>query len=279
MAGGVYKGVLIAAAADGAGVGGIAHVGAVRLLDDGIIRMLRLGDGLGVALATVTGEGHDPFFCAGCFLGDGLGVGVAQGVGVVAYIAVAATLSGAGIGGVAHFVMGGSGYDCLIIVAQGLHQAVHVAVVAAFAGVLRVAGSFAGGGYDSILIIMAQSWGEIVPMVVTATFTDVLRIAVGGAGGIYDHMGVVVCQCRNFAGLPIVAAGACAGFDAGLQAGGFLCYGPLAQVMAQYRDHCAADNELAAVTAVGVAAVAFLCAGSRHGIPNLCVIVGASSVI
>ena len=92
-------------------------------------------------------------------------------------------------------------------------------------------------------------------MVVTATFTDVLRIAVGGAGGIYDHMGVVVCQCRNFAGLPIVAAGACAGFDAGLQAGGFLCYGPLAQVMAQYRDHCAADNELAAVTKEKVCAV------------------------
>ena len=72
-----------------------------------MILVFRFGDGLGVAFAAVTGEGDDALFRAGGFLGDSLGVGVSQGIGVVARIAVSAALVGTGIGGVTHFVVGG----------------------------------------------------------------------------------------------------------------------------------------------------------------------------
>ena len=275
MACGVYKGILIAVATNGAGVGGIAHVGAVWLCDNGMILVFRFGDGLGVAFAAVTGEGHDALFRAGGFLGDSLGVGVSQGIGVVAHIAVSAALVGTGIGGVTHFVVGGCLHLFAVAVSQGGENGVDIAVIAVLpdAGVNGVAGLCTGGAHTCFFIAVPQGGSKVFPVVVAALGAGVLGIAIRGTGRRYGGFGEVVTGGFNDSGFLVVTVPALTDFYAVFQASDGLRYSPFAHGVTSGGNDGASGNPLIAIGAVGVTGVSVFRTGGVLGVADLGVLV------
>ena len=232
----IHKGILIAVAADGAGMGGVAHMGAVRLRDLILIGVLLLGDGLRVGLATGAGEGHDAFLGAGRFLRHLLGILVAQGIGVVSHVAV--VTSGAGIGGVAHLIMGRCRHLLLVVVPQGFYDAVHIAVLAPGAGMERVTGSLAGGSYHLLGVRMAQLQDQL-GFLFMADRAFPLLDTVAGAGGFLQGLPLAPrmgAGCGNGPSLLLTAQSAGPGLLTGLGASGSLGHSPFAPLMAGGRN-------------------------------------------
>ena len=156
----------IAVAAILSGVGGIAHLLTGRLRHHSLIAVFPHGDGFRIAFAAVAGEGYDALLRAGGLLGYGLGITVSQGFGIAVHITDTAGL--AGVGGIAHLIMGGSRHHILIGVPQGLYDAIHVALTADSAGVSGVAGGGTGGSRLDLLLLVALGFRELIPVIVFA---------------------------------------------------------------------------------------------------------------
>lgn len=188
---GLDEAVLVAVTADGTGVDGVTHMGAVCLYQMVFVGVIRQGNGLLVGLAAVgAGEGADAFLGAGGFPGDTLHIAVLQSRDVVAPVAVVTV--GAGIGGVAHGVAGGRGHLADIVVAGGRDQVSHMAVAADGAGVGGISASFAGGCGYLAHIRMTGSRDQMVHIAVAAHAASMSGVAHVLTGGCGDRLHVVV---------------------------------------------------------------------------------------
>ncbi len=161
VAGGFGLVCRVGVAADGAGVGGVAALGAGGLGDNGLIAVsvgLSLVRNVTVA-ADGAGVGGVAALSAGG-LGDDRFIAVSGGLGLVRCVGIAA--DGAGIGGVAALGAGGRGDNRLIAVSGGFHSfSIAVAADSADIDVLAVlrAGGF-GGCVLIQLISMVAGGGD-----------------------------------------------------------------------------------------------------------------------
>ena len=225
------------------------QTGGVLDLDPGGPHMT-LGCGLAVGIgitANGTGVGGIALICAGGFH-DRLDIAMAQGIGIVFLVAVAAN---AGKFGVALFRAGGSndlGSIGMMMVQLGDRSA--FCLTAGGAGALLFALSFLSGFLygDPVPEAVAQGCG-FVGLIAVAAGAGVDGVAAIFTGGGYHAGCIVVGDLSQGLCLGIVTIGAYAGLFTGFGAGGFLCHLPSAVAVAS-----GGNRFLLAFTATGTGA-------------------------
>ena len=216
MAQRVHLIVNIAVAADGAGVGGVAALGAGGLGHDSlvavalgvhtIINIAVAAGGAGIGGVAALGAGR---------LGDLSLVSVTQGSNFVSDIGIAA--GGTGVGGVARLGTGGCGNRGLVVMALCLDD--FGVAVAAGAGIGDEAVFGTSRLHGDGFVMVTQSC-DLVSNIRIATGTGIRGVACLGAGGGGHNSIIAVALGRNGLGVGIAAGGAGMGGVACLGAGG-----------------------------------------------------------
>ena len=181
VTGSILISILIGIGAAGTGMGGVTLSRTGRSSHHAGVAVTQLGDGLGVAAATVGASvGPDTVSGTGSFLGHLGGIAVTGGAGVGILISVG-TL-GASVGGVTLSRTGGSSHLAGVAV-TGLGDGLGVAAATVGAGVGTDAVLGTGGGGGHLGGVAVTQSGLLITLFGSAASTGVGGVALGRTGG------------------------------------------------------------------------------------------------